>query len=63
MWSSVLYDALLNAIQLLLSGPLKKMLWGQKFSLHAEVEKTVQEHFKAQLRTFYSDGIRKLVDC
>jgi len=43
-------------------GPLKKALKGRRFTDNDEVRETVEEWFCTQPKTFFTDGIHRLVD-
>ena len=45
-----------------LFGPVKEHLWGQKFADYNEVMETVQSWLKAIPKSFFLEGIHKLVD-
>jgi hypothetical protein len=45
-----------------LFGPMKEHLWGQKFADDDEVMETVQSWLKVTPKSFFLEGIRKLVD-
>jgi len=45
-----------------LFGPIKEHLWGQKFVDDDEVMEAVQSWLKATPKSFFLEGIRKLVD-
>jgi len=45
-----------------LFGPMKEHLWGQKFADDEEVMEVVQIWLKATPKSFFLEGIRKLVD-
>jgi len=45
-----------------LFGPMKEHLLGQKFADHNEVMEAVQSWLKATPKSFFLEGIRKLVD-
>ena len=45
-----------------LFGPMKEHLRGQKFADDDEVMEAVQSWLKATLKSFFLEGIRKLVD-
>ena len=42
-------------------GPLKKSLKGRSFASNEEVKDTVEEWFHTQPRSFFTDGIHRLV--
>ena len=43
-------------------GPLKKALKGHRFTDNNEVRETVEEWFRTPPKTFFADGIHRLVD-
>jgi len=43
-------------------GPLKKALKGRRFTDKDEVQETIEEWFRTQPKTFFADGIHRLVD-
>ena len=45
-----------------LFGPMKEHLWGQQFADDDEVMEAVQSWLKATPKSFFLEGIRKLVD-
>jgi len=45
-----------------LFGPLKNALWGHRFSTDKEVREAVHKWLCDQPKTFFLEGIRKLVD-
>jgi hypothetical protein len=44
-----------------MSGPLKEVLRGRRFSGDDDVKAVVHQWLRAQPKTFFSDGIKKLV--
>jgi histone-lysine N-methyltransferase SETMAR len=44
-----------------LYGPLKQALRGRRFSSDDDVKAAVHQWLRAQLKTFFSEGIKKLV--
>ena len=42
-------------------GPLKKSLKGRRLASNEEVKDTVEEWFRTQLHSFFTDGIHRLV--
>ena len=45
-----------------LFGPLKEALRGRRFTSDEEVKETVHEWLAAQPKTFFSEGIQKLLE-
>jgi len=56
------YSPDLVPLDLHLFGPMKEHLWGQKFADDNEVMEVVQSWLKATPRSFFLEGIHKLVD-
>ena len=46
-----------------LFGPLKNALRGRRFSCDDDVKAAVHQWLRTQPKTFFSDGIKKLVGC
>jgi len=46
-----------------LFGPLKNVLRGRRFSCDNDVKAVVHQWLRVQPKTFFADGIKKLVGC